>query len=338
MMRPSSQLRGCLLALICACAGGAALGPWASPLAAQDIGTLQSNVDAAQQQAQGLAAQIESNDAALAAAQARAQDAAAREAQLTAVLTQSREKEAELTKQVDEAADQLDKTRAELQQALDALSDRLVAIYEGDMPDAATLLLASEGFDDLATRAEYVQRIQAADADLADRVRTLRDDVATQLDALEQAKAEVAAFNDQLEQARAQIAAARAEAQAQAAAFTAARDRQGDALASLRSQVDHWTQQVQEAQQVSAAEAQQTVGSWFGDWAIPQAIVMCESGGSFDAVNPSSGAGGAYQILPSTWEAYGGHGKPNEASPQQQHEIASQIWEDSGSGAWVCAG
>jgi len=206
------------------------------------------------------------------------------------------------------------------------------------MPDAATLLLSAQGFDDLATRAEYLERIETADSDLASRVRTLRDQVSAQLDALEDAKARVAAFNDQLEQARAQIAAARAEAQAQAAAFTAARDRQSDALASMRSQVDQWTQQIQEAQQVSAAEAQQTVGSWFGDWAIPQAIVMCESGGNFDAVNPSSGAGGAYQILPSTWDTYGGHGKPSEAAPQEQNQIASQIWQDSGPSAWVCAG
>lgn len=336
MVRPSSQLRGSLLAF--ACAACVALGPSAVGAAAQDIDGLQSNIDAAQQQAQGLAGQIESNDAAIAAAQARAQAAAEHEAELSAVLAQSQEKEAELTKQVDAAAEQLQQSRADLQDALAALSDRLVAMYKDDMPDAATLLLSAQGFDDLATRAEYLERIETADSDLASRVRTLRDQVSLQLDALEDAKARVAAFNDQLEQARAQIAAARAEAQAQAAAFTAARDRQADALASLRSQVDDWTQQVEEAQQASAAEAQQTVGSWFGDWAIPQAIVMCESGGNFDAVNPSSGAGGAYQILPSTWDAYGGHGKPSEASPQEQNEIASQIWQDSGPSAWVCAG
>ena len=39
---------------------------------------------------------------------------------------------------------------------------------------------------------------------------------------------------------------------------------------------------------------------------------MCESGGNYGAVNPSSGAGGAYQILPSTWRLYGGKGSPQE--------------------------
>ena len=75
-----------------------------------------------------------------------------------------------------------------------------------------------------------------------------------------------------------------------------------------------------------------------GDYAIPNAIVMCESGGNYDAVNPSSGAGGAYQILPSTWDLYGGSGKPQDASQSQQDDIASQIWADSRGPAWVCAG
>ena len=65
---------------------------------------------------------------------------------------------------------------------------------------------------------------------------------------------------------------------------------------------------------------------------------MCESGGNYGAVNPSSGAGGAYQILPSTWSGYGGKGSPQNGSKQQQDQIAAQIWSDSGSGAWVCAG
>lgn len=325
-----------VLAMASVAAGG--LGPWAAPLAAQDVGALESRIDGAQAQAQSLAAEIDSNQAALVEAQARAAAAASREAQLAAVLAEGREKEARLTGQVEAAASELERKRAELQHALDALGDRLVEIYKGGLPDAATLLLSAEGFEDLATRAEYLQRIESADAELAAQVRALRDQVEFQLSELEDARAEVEAFNDELEAAHDEIAAARAEAERQAAQFEAARAEQADALASLRAQVDDWTQEVQRAQQVSAAEAQSTVGDWFGDWAIPESIVLCESGGSFDALNPSSGAGGAYQILPSTWEAYGGEGKPNEASPSEQHGIAQQIWEDSGASAWVCAG
>ena len=54
------------------------------------------------------------------------------------------------------------------------------------------------------------------------------------------------------------------------------------------------------------------------------------------AVNASSGAGGAYQILPSTWELYGGQGEPQNAPKGEQDKIAAEIWADSGPGAWVC--
>ena len=335
MVRKGSKRPLWLLAF--GCLAGATLGPWTPTLAAQS-GGVQSQIDGAQQEAQALAARIDSNAAALADAQARATAAAMREAQLEEALAQGREREAELTTRVDAAAEGLAAKREELQGALDALAERLVAIYKGDDPDTTTVLLQADGFEDLATRMEYLERIETADAELAARVRALRDQVELQLARLQDAKAEVVAFNEELETARAQIAAAFAAAEEEAAAFAAARAQQANALAVLRAQVDRWTQQVQEAQQVSASEAQQTVGDWFGDWAIPESIVMCESGGNFDAVNPSSGAGGAYQILPSTWEAYGGQGKPNGASPSEQHEIAEQIWQDSGASAWVCAG
>jgi resuscitation-promoting factor RpfC len=71
-------------------------------------------------------------------------------------------------------------------------------------------------------------------------------------------------------------------------------------------------------------------------YAIPSGIVQCESGGNYSAVNPSSGAGGAYQILPSTWQAYGGQGLPQDASPAEQGRIASEIYASQGSSAWSC--
>lgn len=78
-----------------------------------------------------------------------------------------------------------------------------------------------------------------------------------------------------------------------------------------------------------------TAGS-SGGYAIPSSIVQCESGGNWHAVNPSSGAGGAYQILPSTWAAYGGTGSPQDAPPAEQSAIAAKIWASSGPGAWSC--
>ena len=304
---------------------------------AQSVEQLNSQIASAQSQAQSLGAEIDAKAGQVAAARSQAAAAAAREAQLSTVLAQGQQREAELEVRVQEGQAQLAKTKAHLRRALAELSARLVSIYKGDAPDATALLLNSRGFDDLANRAELLGRIEDADAALATRVRQLRNLVSAQLAQVKQARAQAIAFNQRIAAARDQIASVRANAEAQAAEFEQARAEQAAALSSLRSQVASWEQQVQQAQQVSAAQAQQTVSSWFGDWAIPQAIVMCESGGNFGAVNPSSGAGGAYQILPSTWRLYGGSGAPQSASPQQQSSIASQIWADSGPSAWACA-
>jgi peptidoglycan hydrolase CwlO-like protein len=339
MSRPSQLHRAFLAGVACAAIGAVAAGP----AGAQDISGLESQIADAKSQAGSLAADIDAKSAALASAQAEATAAAQREAELSATLAEGQERAAQLDAEVAATEDALAEARARLQRALDALAERLVAMYKGDVPDTTTLILDAEGWDDLATRTEYLKSIEDADAQLAERVRTLREEVESRLAAVQAARAQQEAFNDQVSSARDQIAAARAAAEQTASQLAAARAAQQSALSGLQSQVDGWTSEVQklrEAQQqeASAAAAHEEVADWVGDYAIPNAIVMCESGGNYGAVNPSSGAGGAYQILPSTWDLYGGEGKPQDGSQAEQDSIASQIWADSGGSAWVCAG
>ena len=328
------RLGACIFALVTL---GAVLALPAADSGAQTVDELNAKISSARAQAQSLSASIDAKGDQLAAAQQQAAAAAQREAQLSAVLAQGEQREAELVAKVQETQARLQEARARLHRALDTLSARLVSIYKGDAPDMTELLLSARGFDDLANRAELVGRIEDSDAALAGRVRQLRDQVAALLAQVREARAAQAAYNQRVAAARDQIASVRANAEAQAAQLAQARAEEQAAVSSLQSQVAGWEQQVQQAQQVSAAQAQQTVSNWVGNFAIPQAIVMCESGGNFNAVNPSSGAGGAYQILPSTWQLYGGSGAPQNASPQQQSQIASQIWADSGPSAWECA-
>ena len=102
---------------------------------------------------------------------------------------------------------------------------------------------------------------------------------------------------------------------------------------SSRQRISGWELEVRR----EAAE-QLGEGAYLGGpYSIPTYIVMCESGGNYRALNPSSGAGGAYQIIPSTWRAYGGSGLPHQASKAEQDRIAAMIWADVGAGAWSCA-
>ena len=305
---------------------------------AQSIDALTAKIDAAKQEAQALGSQIQSATDQLAAAQQRAIDAAEREAELNAVLVKGEAKERRLEVAVAESQRRLAAARRHLTSSRETLSARLVDIYRSGMPDMTTLILESDGFDDLATRAEYLRRIEEADASLVARVRTTRDAVSEGLGEVEDAERRAAEHNDRVTAARDEIAAVRAEAEAQAAALADLRAQRQTAIETLQAKVGDWTQEVQRLERISARQAQGEVANWFGEWAIPYAIVMCESGGDFTAVNPTSGAGGAYQILPSTWQLYGGEGLPQDASPEEQSRIAALIWADSGASAWVCAG
>ena len=113
------------------------------------------------------------------------------------------------------------------------------------------------------------------------RVRALREAVAEQLAAVDAAEQRAEAFNDRVAAARDQIAAVQASAEAKAAALAATRARRQAAVDSLQSQVAGWTSEVERLERISARQAQQEVGDWFGDWAIPESIVMCESSGNW---------------------------------------------------------
>ena len=85
----------------------------------------------------------------------------------------------------------------------------------------------------------------------------------------------------------------------------------------------------------------------FGRWAIPSYVVMCESHGNFHAYNGVLGAGGAYQIIPGTWNAYlpsrrvigllGGDHGPQFSGRILQHVVAHRLRQDQGLSPWACA-
>ncbi|HYP56229.1 MAG TPA: transglycosylase family protein, partial [Solirubrobacterales bacterium] len=232
----------------------------------------------------------------------------------------------------------LAREKRSLRRARGALADRLLAIYQGGSPSTASFVLASSDVDDFAARTEYLERIEESGAQLAERVEEVRDTVRLGLRRVAEAKRRVDAYNERLAAARSEIAAVRGEAEAAAAELESIAAERRAALATLKARIEQWVEDIEAAEAASRAAAEETVGRWLGGpYSIPTYIVMCESGGDYGALNPSSGAGGAYQILPSTWESYGGEGAPHEAPKAEQDRIAAEIWADSGGSAWVCA-
>ena len=229
--------------------------------------------------------------------------------------------------------------RKRLRRARRALAERLVAIYESGTPSTASIVLGSGDVNELEVRAEYLQRIEDSDTALAARVEQVRNQVRDELKLVAALKARVDAYNEQLAAARSEIAAVRGRAEEAAARLDSLSAARSASLAELKSRIGQWVGEIEAAEAASRAAAEETVGRWLGGpYSIPTYIVMCESGGNYSALNPGSGAGGAYQILPSTWDLYGGQGAPQEAPKAEQDRIAAEIWADSGGSAWVCAG
>ncbi len=310
----------------------------ASAHAAQ-IGALRDKVGGAQNEAAALAAQIRDTQERLAATEAEATAAAAHERHLTALLAHGRERAARLATAVARSEQHLEAERARLRRARRALAQRLVAIYESGSPSTASIVLGSGDLNELEVRTEYLQRIEDSDTALAARVEQVRNRVRHELKLVAALKARVDAYNERLAAARSEIAAVRSRAEAAATRLDSLSAARSESLATLKSKIGQWVSEIEAAEAASRAAAEETVGRWLGGpFSIPAYIVMCESGGNYGAVNPSSGAGGAYQILPSTWDLYGGQGDPQDAPKAEQDRIAAEIWADSGGSAWVCAG
>jgi LysM repeat protein len=63
-------------------------------------------------------------------------------------------------------------------------------------------------------------------------------------------------------------------------------------------------------------------------------VIQRESGGNPGAVNPSSGAGGLYQFLPSTWSSLGYSGSPQDAPVSVQNQAFARLYAQDGTSPW----
>ena len=182
-------------------------------------------------------------------------------------LDQQKERLLEVRDRLEEARARLARLRSELATARRVLAARLVEIYKSDSPDALTVILSADGFDDLLERAEFLDRISDQDRVITDRVRGLRDtarDQAVQLADLEEREQlvaerilrerdQIAAVENQLEGARAQLASARADKRGALAEVRASRVELEGHLAALEREQARVQAALQQASQEPAA-------------------------------------------------------------------------------------
>jgi murein DD-endopeptidase MepM/ murein hydrolase activator NlpD len=142
--------------------------------------------------------------------------------------------EAELARvkaQLRRERNRLEVLKKELRGSLNVLRQRLVSIYRSDEPDVLTVMLESDGFDDLISRYEYLRRIEEQDADIVGRVRGLRNESRDTVARIEDARDEIAAKEAELERTRVQLEAREAE-------LEVVRDRKAGALDEVHSNIE----------------------------------------------------------------------------------------------------
>jgi murein DD-endopeptidase MepM/ murein hydrolase activator NlpD len=147
------------------------------------------------------------------------------------------------------AKDQLEVLHRRLHRSLGALRNRLVDIYRSNEPDMLTVILQSDGFDDLLSRYEYLRRVEDQDAEVVTRVRGLRNTTRDTVAQVEADKARIEAKKAELERTRSQLEARQAD-------LDAARDEKASALGSVNQNIKELDGDVSAIQDKIAAQIQ----------------------------------------------------------------------------------
>ena len=183
---------------------------------------------------------------------------------LTAKVADIRNREATVQAELDEVEARLDAATAELEiarerlrRAMAELRQRLVTIYKQGQPDVLTVLLNSDGFDQLLGRTEYLGAIQTQGESVTDQVRELRDQKRATVKSIESARAAIAAKEAELKQSRLALEAQEsrlAKAQAdQRAALAKTRTNVGELQDDVGKLEDQVQAEIQAAQEAAAA-------------------------------------------------------------------------------------
>jgi murein DD-endopeptidase MepM/ murein hydrolase activator NlpD len=195
-----------------------------------------------------------------------------------AVRTRLAAKQAELDSAVaelDVAKEHLAVVRARLHRALVALRERLVAMYETGTPDVLSLILQSDGYDELATRTEYLERIHGMDEAVVGRVRDLRNQVRNTVARLRSAKNRIESARDAIAAEKDALVSARQAVQGRQAKLVATREQREEALAKIDSTAEELHDDVASLQGEIAAQL-----AGYGSAPLPAGPIVPGSSGS----------------------------------------------------------
>jgi murein DD-endopeptidase MepM/ murein hydrolase activator NlpD len=173
-------------------------------------------------------------------------------------------KQAELNSAVaelEQAKRHLAAVKARLKRALVALREHLVTIYQTGTPDVLSVIVSSEGFDELVDRSEYLSRLNGLDEAVVVRVRDLRDQVKRTVARLRDTKNRIEAARDAIAAEEQALASARAAVQSRQEELLAARRQREAALSRISEHEDHLEADMAEISAEIAAQLESTASA-----------------------------------------------------------------------------
>lgn len=231
--------------------------------------------------------------------------------------------------------------RSRLTEVRQKLSDVLRSRYEAGQLDWTDVVLQAQDFSALMERLEFLRRIQNRDADLLGEVRGAKVEALTERRTYTKLLPGRRAAESAVRERRDSLAQINAGLQARRQSFVEARNTRLAALNATRANRQSAQKRLTKVlaeQEKAALRAQVSKVGPGGPWAIPWAIVQCESGGRNVGPNYAT-ASGYYQFIISTWKGLGGSTpQAYMASKAEQDRLAAKLW-DNGRGArnWDCA-
>jgi peptidoglycan hydrolase CwlO-like protein len=331
------------IALACLLALAGLLGTRLTP---SSRGDLQSRIAAAQSATTSLESQIQSETAQIGQT---THGLAAAEQRLATVQAELSGREAELAgvqRQLLAARNHLVDLENRLRVAGAALAANLRAAYEGQRPDLVSVILESQGFNDLLERIQFLNRIGHQDAQVLDQTRAARAEVKRQAIALAALEQRDRALTLQVLSRRNQVAALRGALLSRRIAEVRARSGQQSKLDGLRSQLHKLEAQAA----AQAAQADATGNPGVGGIAVNTAGMVQPPAGAPAAVAQVIAAGNAIATLP---YVYGGghasfHADGYDCSGSVSYALAAaglvsspmvsgdfENWGEPGPGRWI---
>ncbi|RKQ93459.1 transglycosylase-like protein with SLT domain [Solirubrobacter pauli] len=304
--------------------------------AAQDEGTLRDRIGSGKARERSLASAA---DRLAELERKAAREVSILEGRLGAAQTELNEAETRLAStevREKQARQRVNRLRKRLAEVRGKLAGLLKERYMSDRPDFVTVVLHADGFPQLLQTLSFVKRVERADTRVLDLVRDARGEAGTEQRALETLAARQQQEAKAVRSRRDALANITAGLRERRDTLTRARAARQAALQATRS---GRRKAERELNRLLAARARAARASGpGGPWAIPWAIVQCESGGQNLPPN-HAGASGYYQFMPDTWRGLGGS-TPHayQASKAEQDRLAARLWAGgAGRHNWVCA-